>query len=335
MNPPDSSSAPRAPAGQPVTTEIREAAARWVIRRDRGLSPAEQAGFQQWLDADPRHAAALARSTGAWSLLAKLPAAEAPEVNLPARRPLRWRWAALGGLAAAIVVGGLLLRDRPVAVAVAATEAPLTRVLSDRSVVRLNRGAELVEEFTRDERRVRLIRGEAHFAVNHDTSRAFIVRAGPIVVRALGTAFNVRIQQEAVDVLVTEGVVHVAHPIAAAVNSGPIVTAGHRAVVALAAPLSDQSIAVRSTTAEEVGRELAWREPLLRLGGATLAEIAAQFERNTGRRLVLDDAALAELRIGGRFPSDDVEGFVRVLEQSYGVVCTREANGTLRLGKKP
>ena len=32
-----------------------ELAAEWLVRRDRGLTPAEQDDFLQWLAADPRH----------------------------------------------------------------------------------------------------------------------------------------------------------------------------------------------------------------------------------------------------------------------------------------
>lgn len=81
-------------------------------------------------------------------------------------------------------------------------------------------------------------------------------------------------------------------------------------------------------------RTLAWQEPLLRLGGATLAEIAAEFERRSGNRVIIPDATLAQLRIGGRFRADDVEGFANVLATTLDVEVERAADGALVLRKK-
>jgi transmembrane sensor len=327
------------------SAKLRDIAASWVVRRDRGLSPAEEVEFKRWLEADPRHAAALARSAQAWSMLAGGAGTAIHVAPAPAHRVMRWRPLAWGGLAAAAGVALLLTnawrepkqtvpsRDARVATVVA---TPQTRVLSDGTVVRLNVGAEVAEEFTAAVRDVRLVRGEAYFAVTPDAERPFVVRANAVAVRAVGTAFNVRMQASAVDVLVTEGTVQVASADAArTATPPPLVTAGHRAVVPLAVIGPAAQIVISSATADQIARELAWREPLLKLGGATLAELAVQFEQKTGRRLVLADPVLAQMRIGGRFPSEDVDGFVRVLEQHYGVICVREADGTLRLSQRP
>src|SRR5258706_3413361 len=56
-------------------------------------------------------------------------------------------------------------------------------------------------------REVALTRGEAWFKVAHDVRRPFIVSAGRIRVRAVGTAFSVRRHDDGADVQVTEGVI--------------------------------------------------------------------------------------------------------------------------------
>ena len=76
----------------------------------------------------------------------------------------------------------------------------------------LNAGGEVSEHFTTAERRVRLVRGEAHFTVTKDAARPFVVEAGAVRLRALGTAFNVRFEPSAVEVLVTHGRVQVEPP---------------------------------------------------------------------------------------------------------------------------
>jgi transmembrane sensor len=336
---------------------LRETAARWVVRHDRGLSAVEFTKFQYWVEADPRHRAAFDRAFMAWKLLDGGVADVRPAHPPVASRPPVWLRPALGGLAAAIVLGLIYLgawrtgpeaaSNAPAAALVSApATAPDTRVLADGTTVRLNAGASVQPAFTLGERRVRLEQGEAYFIVTHDAARPFIVEAGGVAVRAVGTAFNVRLQEQGIDVLVTQGrvevdVSHVRNGISdadAATRQAPpapppLIGAGQRAIVDLLP--ATPHVVVTEVTADVLARELAWREPLLSLGGATLEDLALQFERNTGRKIVLRGSELGELRIGGRFPSDDLDGFVRLMQENYGVHCERLADGTLVLSQTP
>lgn len=211
--------------------EIRATAAQWTVRRDRGLSATESIDYELWLAADPRHAAAMQRTSAAWSLLDRIPeSAAAPILAAATRRRSFWRrTATFGSLAAAALAVGLFIWSRPLpadpalsAPALSATTTPRLVTLSDGTVVQLNTGSAVIEEFTAATRRVTLTRGEAHFAVAKNPARPFVVRAGNVDVRAVSTAFNVHLQSSAVDVLVTEGVVQLnktAGPALAAVPS--------------------------------------------------------------------------------------------------------------------
>jgi transmembrane sensor len=169
----------------------------------------------------------------------------------------------------------------------------------------------------------------------------FVVRAGSVEIRAVGTAFNVRLQARTVEVMVTEGQVRVvsdrapdtAAPSSRPPTETPLLQAGQQAIVALASSPSATAIQVSEINPAEMTRVLARQEPLLRLGGSTLAELAAEFERRTGRRVVLADPELASLRVGGRFRGDDLEGFIWLLEGNYGLKSERTAEGGLILRK--
>ena len=50
---------------------VDEQAARWVARRDAGLTASEERELRHWRDADPARAAALERYERAWSELAR------------------------------------------------------------------------------------------------------------------------------------------------------------------------------------------------------------------------------------------------------------------------
>lgn len=332
-----SSPSPDSPANT-----LRTTAASWTVRRDRGLSAAESIEYELWLAADPRHAAAMQRTSAAWSLLDRIPeSAAAPILAAATRRRSFWRrTVTFGSLAAAALVVGLFIWSRPLpadptlsAPALSATTTPRLVTLSDGTVVQLNTGGAVVEEFTAATRHVTLTRGEAHFAVTKNPARPFIVQAGSLQVRAIGTAFNINLQAAAVDVIVTEGRVQLTTGTAEA----PALDAGERATLRRASAAStaaEPALVLTRLDAAAIAQTLAWREPLLRLGGATLAELAAEFERATGRRLVLADPALADLRFGGRFRADDIDGFTHLLATTLDLDVERAADGTIVLRKK-
>ncbi len=317
---------------------IEHAAADWLIRRDRGLTAAEQDEFFQWLAADPRHGEWFARHQRTWkefNLLAQWRPEHSAEPNpdLLAKPRARLRWVAWGApLAAAAAlavafVGWREFRAPPVAPpAAVASVGQNTRVLEDGSTVELRGDSEISVNFTPGERRLALVRGEAFFTVAKNTARPFIVRANGVDVRAVGTAFNVRLDPQAVEVLVTEGKVHVTPPPSLAGNDAapeiPLVEAGHRAIVPtqLAAPPP----AIAAVTDEDVARALAWQPRLLDFDSTPLAQVIAEFNVRNRTQLAIGDESLAALPIVATFRSDNVEGFVRLLE----------ANGSVRVERR-
>lgn len=321
---------------------IRHAAARWTVRRDRGLSAAEAIEFELWLADDPRHAEAMQRTADVWGRLERIPDAFAQrELAQAARRRAHRRWG-LGLMAlaaAAVVVLGVtalwykVREPAPTAPALVAV-GPRIVTLADGTVVRLNAGSEVIEAFTPKERRVRLTHGEAYFSVTKNPARPFIVAAGAIDVRAVGTAFNVNFGASHVEVLVTEGKVQLGGA-AKAEAAPPLVAAGERAIVSSDGGAADAGdVVVTKVTPDEINQALAWHESLLRLGGATLAEIASEFERRTGEHVEFADPELAQLRVGGRFRADDVDGFANLLSTTFDIEADRPAPGRLVLRKK-
>jgi transmembrane sensor len=83
-----------------------------------------------------------------------------------------------------------------------------SHALPDGSLVELKEGSRIAVDFSAEQRQVRLV-GEAHFQVARDAARPFVVNAQGVMVRAVGTAFSVRVDSDEVQVLVTHGSVHV------------------------------------------------------------------------------------------------------------------------------
>jgi transmembrane sensor len=317
---------------------VEQAAADWLIRRDRGPTAAEQDEFFQWLAADPRHGEWFARHQRTWkefNLLAQWRPEHSAEPNpdllaKPRVRPRWLAWTAPLAAVAALAVAFIAWREWPSPVAPSPTVASSQnmRVLEDGSTVELRGDSEISVSFTSDERRVALVRGEAFFTVAKNPARPFIVRANGVDVRAVGTAFNVRLDPRTVEVLVTEGKVHVTPPASLVAQGGapelPLVEAGGRAVVATQPAGPPPEIA--SVSAQDVARALAWRPRLLDFDSTPLAEVIAEFNARNRTQLELGDASLANLPIVATIRSDNVEGFVRLLEANGSVRTERHGD---------
>ena len=321
----------------PEAAAIEDAAAEWWVRRNGGLAAAEAKQLEAWLSADVRHRAALAELEAAWSTIS-FPgqvgrANEAKQaLQTRAARRGRRRWAMAGAVLLIVSLGlvGLgigRISTRERAPVVTVTPRPNTQTLPDGSVVELNAGAEIAVEFSPEVRAVRLVRGEALFAVTKNPTRPFVVSAGAVTVRAVGTAFAVRQGHAEVGVLVTEGKVAVERAGAGeGANASAVppifVTAGGR--VAMPADVAQTPpIAPAALSAAEIAEALAWRGRRMEFTRTTLAEAVALFNRQNTVQIVVADAAAARLAISGIFWADDPEGFVRLLESGFGLEATR------------
>ena len=325
-----------------------EAAADWLVRRDRGLTAAEQDEFLQWLATDPRHGEwfALHRHTvGDFSALARWGPEHSEEPNpdllAPPRRRIHWLAPVTLAAAAAIAVALVWWRAAPssAASALVADRELARRFLEDGSAVELNRGAVVNVMFTAQERRATLVSGEAFFSVAKNPARPFIVRAGGVDVRAVGTAFSVRLDAGAVEVLVTEGRVGVQHEVeraasdasAGGANQATLVEAGQRATVSLTA--AELPHVVPATPAQ-ITRHLTWHPQLLDFSSAPLAVAVAEFNRRNQVQFELADAELAAIPIVASIWSNNVEGFAQFLASAPGVQIERRGTTSIVVRKK-
>lgn len=256
-----------------------------------------------------------------------------PAIEVRVRRRRQRRIGALAaGLAAVLAIGFIWSEDQglttePVGMAaVSPLILPKTEILSDGSVVQLREGAEINVAFDESSRRVFLTKGEAHFQVTKNIRRPFVVVAGGIEVRAVGTAFGVQFGGQAVEVVVTEGRVALSKeaktsvvadvPVAPATLA--VLDAGNRAKIGTN---SDQRVKpeISVVTPKELEERLGWRVPRLDLSNAPLDEVIALFYQFGQTKFVLTDPALAKMRISGMLRVDHPELLVRLLERDLGI----------------
>ncbi|MCW5549959.1 MAG: FecR domain-containing protein [Opitutaceae bacterium] len=342
---------------------VLETAARWLARSDAGLDPAAQAELQAWIEADPAHAAAWAAVQAPWSKLDAVRSAGLAEDMIDGlaararrrRRQWTWFWAAAAvvtlGLAvmhfggspetpqlagnpperAGAAAGEFVLPDPAPAAAAIMIHRPSQRLLEDGSVVEFDDQTLLEVDFSADRREVRLIHGVAHFTVRPDAARPFVVLAGPVQIRAVGTAFAVERATQAAEVVVTEGRVEVLNQADAAAVPRPLPVRG-RVVMPYAADADLPPVEILSE--EMLAQRLHWRAPRLQLRAAPLGEIAVVLGELNGLRFVIEDGTLAALTLSGRFRADNVEGFVRMLETNYGVKAEKTATDVVLLRRR-
>ncbi len=342
-------------ASSPAALAIAAAAAAWVVRRDRGLTPAEARDFAAWQAADPRHAAELQRLDGTWQTLDQLGAApglsaladdvlQRARTRSTRRRRMIYR---LLGAAAAVAIGWLAFWQTGAGDAPAGAAVPKSNVqvlastarhlfLPDGSIAELNGDSVIETDFTTSERRIRLVKGEAHFFVTKNPLRPFLVTAGQVTVRAVGTAFNVRLGSDKVEVLVTEGKVALdgTAPVITSPSTPPAVaalTVGQRAQIeptpAGVLPVAE----IDHLKPSEVDESLGWQAMRLVFDRTPLDEVIAAFNRHNIRQFVLADPSLRELTLTGTFRADNARVFARLLEASVDVRAESRAGDVIAL----
>lgn len=314
-------------------------AAEWIARRDAGLDDAARAQLAAWCAADPAHAAALADAAELWGRLDRpreAGAATAVRLQMAAQTTRRRRrLVAVSAVACSVALGVVALLRSPPRESPAPTLAekephlrllqPGRQTLPDGSVVEFPAGTEFEIDFGVDFRRVKLLRGVAHFEVTPDSTRPFVVGSGLVAVRAVGTAFTVRPAADAVTVLVTEGRVAVqavsrsgelrAEPLA-------VVGAGQSAAIPRARDAAAR-IPVMAVEETDIAAQHLWRQTRVEFSHATLAEVVETMNRHNRLQIASVDPALADVRLSGVFRVDDAETLLRFLERGFGIAVAR------------
>lgn len=297
-------------------------AARWVVRLEAGsLSASEQAELDAWLESDPRNRGALIRAQAVWLDLDRVAALAQPSGRRssssdglvePPVFPRRWVLAAgLGSIAVGGVGGWWSWRAR--GDSYVSGEGEIRRVtLADGSVMTLNSSSRARVDYTPAQRSISLERGEALFEVTKDRARPFVVSAGNLSVRAVGTAFAVWRRDSRTYVTVAEGVVEVSDPHGPSRESGTQLTANELGVA------THTGLRIQRLTPQDLDRRLAWREGMLIFDGQTLSEAVREINRYGRKPIRIDDPQLAARPVVGLFRAGDSEGFAKTVAAALG-----------------
>ncbi|WP_293745934.1 FecR domain-containing protein [uncultured Paraglaciecola sp.] len=332
--------------------DIHQQACEWISRFDRGLSQTEEQGFSDWVNISNTHRQCLFDVAQTWDELSVLHELSAlfPLRDNHLEKTNRLSIRKTMAIAASFIFISCLvwlstpnmssIGESPLLVLDAETSIGEQRVvsLSDGSVIHLNTDSLISVDFSDTRRDIHLLRGEAHFEVAHDEQRPFIVKAAGNTVTAVGTAFNVQINNaQQFELLVTDGKVLVANKLPPINNSddsalthpldglGELMIAGQKALV------GQQTLQHLTLSDEQVKNDLAWQQGMLVFHGEPLAEALLEIGRYTSINFSLADDKVKNRRVAGYFKAGDIQGLLFALENNFNIVYSKQDEKTIVL----
>lgn len=292
----------------PPTDPVHMEALEWFVRiRDDKADAEDRRAFAAWLAADPANRPAFERAEALWNRF------DVVEPEFRRRRKagrFGRREVLLGGLAALVAIpAGYVALNRDLIFATWRTAAGERRsfTLEDGSQVELGSASALSVDFSAGLRRVALLEGEGFFQVAPDAARPFVVEAGIGRTRALGTAFNVKLDEDTVAVTVME------HAVAVAVGNGAPLTleAGWQ--------VSYGPVGLTRPVEVDTGLVQAWRQDRIVFEDVPLAAVLRELERYRRGRIILMDRAAGAMPVTAVFETTNVDAALATIAAALPV----------------
>ncbi len=347
----------KTPSDYSDNSPIEIAASEWIAKMDRGLSADEESVYKEWLAENSAHWEAISKYQQDWENYDRLagihlsdhskidPDLLTPDTNQGLRRYkiTKLLWISSIPIAALLVIGiffpfynrteNATFEIQPATELLARIEK---KILEDGTILEVNRGAELKVAYDESTRRVILKKGEVFFNVAKDYQRPFVVNVSGVDVEAIGTMFSIRLFEEEVDVIVTEGIVNVKPNGSTSGydnNGDNYLKIGQRARVNL---MHDTlSVMIMSIDQSEITKVHNWQPRLLQFDEILLRDIIAEFNQCNPIQVTLSDPSLENINLSCSFWSDNVEGFVRLMESSFNMKAEWDGNRNIVLRKIP
>ncbi|MGV8889992.1 MAG: FecR domain-containing protein [Pseudomonas sp.] len=283
-------------SSKPVSAQVLDAAISWQLSLDAG-NPVEREEFAKWHAAHEEHARAW-RQLGMLDQRFSVASGPARTALLQSRESIRRRVRKLGsGVASIVAVIGLALfagdRYLPIDYWLAdqrtATGEQRTLHLTDGTLINLNTHSAVDVRFDETQRLIILQEGEILVETGHGDARPFIVETREGSLRALGTRFLVKREDQGTRLSVLQSAV-AAHP-----ESSPeerILREGQQVLM--------RSNGLGPIVALNLGAD-AWTRGMLVVDNTRLEDLVHELGRYRRGHLGVAPE-IADLRITGSFP---------------------------------
>jgi transmembrane sensor len=209
--------------------------------------------------------------------------------------------------------------------------------LSDHSHIALDARTRLRVRFSADARIVQLLEGQAQFSVAKDPARPFKVEAGAKTIVAVGTVFDVEYVDEQVRVAMVEGRVAVLTRGSQGSTPGAEIKSSDQSPIEVSA---GEALQVRANGAStllpkaDIEAATAWRQGKVVFRDETLSEAVRRLNRYSRQQVVMDDPALAQMKVSGVFDSGDAKTFAEAMQIYLPVVADFSHSSTIHLRMK-
>ncbi|MEB2843099.1 DUF4974 domain-containing protein [Rhizobiales bacterium RZME27] len=298
--------------------KLRSDAIDWLLRlQDTPDDPMLRAQFDNWLAKDTQRGEVFERARRAMGDVSHLLKSDLDFAQRATHKPLlRARNVTAALLLAFGASAAFLAADGPMrlrADVITGTGQKQTLTLADGSKVELNAETAIAVDLEPNERRIRLMRGQAYFEVAADPARPFLVEAGNGTTTALGTAFDINLANDATRVTVTEHAVLVASLSGAATQRLPenhqlsYDDDGHLGLVEPA----DTSMAT------------AWRQGRIVFDNRPLSAVVDEIGRYIPGRIVIVQSDLANRKISGSLDLSEPQVALESFSEAIGIKVTR------------
>jgi transmembrane sensor len=192
-------------------------------------------------------------------------------------------------------------------VVVAATKAPKEQKLPDGTTVFVNKNSEVSFEADKHTRKVKL-KGEAYFEVVHDEKQPFEITVGDVIIKDIGTSFNVKAipGSNVVEVLVEDGEVQ----FYSAENKGLNLVKGEKAIYDQTTKKFTKSIPnpVENTTS--------YKSRIFHFNGTPLREVIRQINDVYESHIKLDDDRIGNCRLSVVFTNEKIDAVVSTIAET-------------------
>lgn len=196
-----------------------------------------------------------------------------------------------------------------------------TIMLKDGSIITLNTDTRISVALSDSERRIFLEHGEAYFDVAKDKTRPFTVLVGNDIVRAVGTAFNIKHRAEVTNVTVTEGIVEVKNNPDTPTSKHSLDGTGPISLNVGKSLTIDQAGTRTNITLAPINLEnkTSWRKGMLHFKSERLGIIVREIQYYAHKEIILASDQVSDIIVGGSFNTKNVTSFLKGLERTFPI----------------
>lgn len=329
---------PLPPQDEDALDNLRKEAADWLLHLSAS-DCRDDDGLRRWLALSNDHQRVWEETRAMWRVLGSVPSSAyervIPAPSIPALTPLpaqirsrrvkptgiRKRTIAALVLSAslcfmAFVTGPRFLIEWQADYLTSTGETRLV-TMADGSRVQLAADSAIKTNFKDGQREIILLAGEAFFDVAHDNDRPFVVDADGVKIEVLGTAFDVRLGEDATAVALVHGRVR-ASTTADGLERTRTLAPGDL----LSVDRHSKEMSMQQLSTTDIG---AWRDGRLFVVNSSIGAVIEQIQRYHPAWIAIPDRSLAGMRVTGIYDLSDPDKALAALVSPYGGIVRKIA----------